>query len=111
LLLDSNSCYSAKNVYLVGELLKLNKLDLPRAMLLSSNGLQRNGSVAMAASGIMKEHLNLFHRWHCACGDEASQEHSICHVENDKSLLCSMSSTMNFILLLLCLHRLFISRL
>ena len=62
LLLDADPGEAAEHVHLVGHLLKLHQLHFPRSMLLSSNGLQRNGSVAVASSSIVKEHLNLLHR-------------------------------------------------
>jgi hypothetical protein len=61
LLLDADAGEAAEDVELVGELLELDELDLPRAMLLGDYGLEGYGGVAVAATGVMKKDVDFFH--------------------------------------------------
>jgi hypothetical protein len=65
LLLDADAGELAEDVQLVGEVLKLNEFNLPRALLLRGNGLQGNGGIAMATPTIVKEDVDSFHWGHC----------------------------------------------
>ena len=61
LLLDADAGEAAEDVELVGELLELNEVDLPGALLLGDHGLEGDGGVAVAATGVMKKDMNFFH--------------------------------------------------
>ena len=61
LLLDANARQLPQNIQLVGQLLKLDELDLPVALLLCHNGLQGHGGIAVPAAGVMKNDVYLFH--------------------------------------------------
>ena len=66
LLLNADAGDAAKNIEMVGQFLKLNQLDLPGPMLLLDDGLQRNRGVAMPASGIVENDMDLLFRGHPA---------------------------------------------
>jgi hypothetical protein len=61
LLLDADAGEAAEDVELVGKLLKLNELDLPRAVLVGDYRLEGYGGVAVAATGVMKKDMDFFH--------------------------------------------------
>src|SRR5216683_3209856 len=68
LLLDADPRQLAQDVQPVGKVLKLNKLDLPVALLLRNHRLKRDGCVAMPPSAIMEDNVNPFHRPDCGIG-------------------------------------------
>ena len=61
LLLNADTGEAAEDVELVGELLELNKVDLPGALLLGDYCLEGDGGIAMAATCVMKKDVNFFH--------------------------------------------------
>jgi hypothetical protein len=61
LLLDADAGQPAKNVQLVGELLKLDQLDLPRSVLLGKHRLEGYGGIAVPPTRIMEENVYFFH--------------------------------------------------
>jgi len=65
LLLNANAGQLAQDVKLIGEILELDELDLPGALLLGGNGLQRNGGVAVAAAAVMEDNVYSLHGGHC----------------------------------------------
>jgi hypothetical protein len=61
LLLDADAGEAAEDVELVGELLELNKVDLPGALLLGNYRLQGDCCVAMTTTCVMKKDMNFLH--------------------------------------------------
>jgi len=61
LLLDADAGEATEDVELVGQLLELYEVDLPGALLLCDNRLEGDGSVAVAATCVMKKDMNFFH--------------------------------------------------
>src|SRR6202022_1719369 len=55
LLLNANAGELAQDVKLIGELLELDELDLPGALLLGGDGLQSNGGVGGPPPPVMKK--------------------------------------------------------
>ena len=68
LLLDTDAGEFAKDVQTVRKILKLNKFQLPVALLLRNHGLQSDRRVAMPSSTIMEDDVDFFHRGDCAIG-------------------------------------------
>jgi hypothetical protein len=90
--------------------LKLNQLDPPGPILLGDNGLQCDCRIPVTTPGVVEQNLYFFHG--AAFSHDPTnppQEHSTCHVENRKTLLCSMSSKVIFTHISRPLHGLFIS--
>src|SRR5882724_4267545 len=64
LLLDADSGELAQHVESVRQVLKLDELDLPVALLLRNDGLQGYGGIAMSPAAVVENDLDFFH-----CGD------------------------------------------
>jgi len=65
LLLDANAGELAQDVELVGDLLELDKFDLPGTLQLGGDGLQGNRGVTMAAASVVEDHVYFLHGGHC----------------------------------------------
>jgi len=66
LLLDTDTGQLAKNVQAIGQILELHELDLPVSTLLSRNGLEGDGSVAVSTAAVMEDNVDFFHDFDCA---------------------------------------------
>src|SRR5229473_3989195 len=78
LLLDADAGELAQNVQPVRQVLKLNELDLPVALLLGNDRLQSDGGVAMSPAAIMEDDVNFFHGADCAiCLGYRTRAHSM----------------------------------
>ena len=97
LLLDADAGEPAEDVELVGKLLELDEFDLPGALLLREDRLQGDSGVAVTATGVMKKDVDFFHVGIVTSAlSFASKSTLTCHVDNDGSHLCSMSSMSTF---------------
>ena len=68
LLLNANAGEFAKNVQTVGQILKLDRLDLPVRMPMRNDSLECDSGVAMSPTAIVEEDMNFLHRGDCAMG-------------------------------------------
>src|SRR6266850_6001341 len=66
LLLDANSGELAQHIEPVRQVLKLDELDLPAALLLGNDGLQGHGGIAMSPAAVVENDMDFFH---CADSD------------------------------------------
>src|SRR6266403_607149 len=62
LLLDANPGELAQHIEPVRQVLKLDELDLPVALLFGNDGLQGHGSIAMAPAAVVENDVYSFHR-------------------------------------------------
>ena len=63
LLLNADAGEPAKNVQSVGQFLELDKLDLPRTLLLGENRLEGHGCIAVSAARVVEKNVYFFHHW------------------------------------------------
>src|SRR6266852_8795738 len=61
LLLDADSGELAQHIEPVRQVLKLDKLDLPVALLFGNDGLQGYGSIAVAPTAVVENDMDSFH--------------------------------------------------
>src|SRR5467141_584685 len=66
LLLDANSGELSQHIEPVRQVLKLDELDLPVALLFGNDGLQGYGSIAMSPAAVVENDMDSFH-----CDDSA----------------------------------------
>src|SRR5262249_29109718 len=101
LFLDADAGQLAEHIKTVRKLLKLDQFYLPPSILLGNDRLQRYRRVPMTTAGVVEKNLNFLHRASIVphqCERSAKKRgHAPCHVENSKSPLCSISSTITFI--------------
>src|SRR6266403_4308893 len=72
LLLDANPGELAQYIEPVRQVLKLDKLDLPVALLFGNDGLQGHGGIAMSATAVVENDVYSFHWPDFDIGDEHS---------------------------------------
>src|SRR6266404_6501437 len=61
LLLDADSGELAQQIEPVRQVLKLDELDMPVALLFGNDGLQGHGSIAMAPTAVVENDMDFFH--------------------------------------------------
>src|SRR6266403_1066617 len=61
LLLNADSGELAQHIEAVRQVLKLDELDLPVALLVGDDGLQGYGSIAMSSAAVVENEMDFFH--------------------------------------------------
>src|SRR6266850_194502 len=80
LLLDADSGELAQQVEPVRQVLKLDELDLPVALLFGNDGLQGHGGIAMSATAVVENDVYSFHWprfWHREWAFDQSTLHAM----------------------------------
>src|SRR5258708_39436278 len=75
--MDGNAGELTQYIKLISQFLELYKFNLPGTLLLSSNCLQSNSSIAVAAATIMKNNVNFLHGAHCVTAQPVPEKSTL----------------------------------